>query len=230
MGADGGDVSEGIRVLVVDEGPGLTQDLVLALHRRSDVRVIGPVATARDANRVIEDGLADVIVVDLDRHDGHGESTVTEIRDAHDRVRVLASTARLGPEVVASALAAGACGILPPVDEPSQVIGALRRALAGELVLPANQLPRVVDSIRDARRADVHAGGIASLTGRERQILTALSEGATTAELSRSLGISPQTVQSHVKNILSKLGAHSKVEAVRIAWRSGFAGAGSRSA
>ena len=60
-----------------------------------------------------------------------------------------------------------------------------------------------------------------SLTARELEVLRLLANGSTTGEIARLLEISPMTVQSHVKNVLAKLGVHSKVEAVRLAWRAG---------
>jgi len=66
---------------------------------------------------------------------------------------------------------------------------------------------------------------LATLSPREREILLLLSDGISTADIASSLSISPMTVQSHVKNILSKLGVHSKVDAVRLAWRHNFGSA-----
>ena len=63
---------------------------------------------------------------------------------------------------------------------------------------------------------------LASLTGRETEILALLADGMSTRDVAERLDISPLTVQSHVKNILAKLGVHTKVEAVRIAWRHGL--------
>ncbi len=119
------------------------------------------------------------------------------------------------------ALAAGACGILPPQRDRS-LVGVFQRALAGELVLPADELPTLVDRLRSARVDRPERERLASLTQREREILRALSEGSSTHDLAQRLEISPLTVQSHVKNILSKLGVHTKVEAVRMAWRHGL--------
>jgi DNA-binding CsgD family transcriptional regulator len=96
-----------------------------------------------------------------------------------------------------------------------------RRALAGELVLPDDDLSSLVDRITAAGAAG--ADGLRSLTPREREILQTLAAGASTIEVAEAFGISPLTVQSHVKNILAKLGVHSKVDAVRIAWRHGMA-------
>ena len=135
--------------------------------------------------------------------------------------RVLASTMEGGRDIAAGALAAGACGVLPPERDASSLIDAFRRALAGELVLPAADLPTLVDRLRDAGPGP-RGRRPSSLTGRENEILRLLAEGVSTVGIAAELVISPMTVQSHVKNILAKLGVHSKVDAVRLAWRHGL--------
>lgn len=217
-------MADSIRVLVVDESPGLTQGLILALPRRGPVYVLGPVPDAPEALAALEEGLADMVLVDLDRADGRGAEVVGAIRDGGGRIRVLAASGHDGPEVIAMALAAGACGVLPS-DRDRSLIDVFRRAFAGELVLPAADLPRLVDRLVSSNGSH----GLTSLTTRERQILCSLADGSSTVEIATTLSISPLTVQSHVKSILAKLGVHSKVEAVRLAWRHGL-GSSSRSA
>jgi two-component system nitrate/nitrite response regulator NarP len=214
-----------IRVLVVDESPGLTQGLILALPRRGPVQVLGPVPDAPEALAALEEGLADLVLVGLDRSDGRGTDVVGAILDGAKRTRILAASHRPGADVAAMALAAGACGVLPETRDRS-LIDVFRRAIAGELVLPAADLPRLVDRLFGDER---DSPGPSVLTGRERQILTALADGSSNAEIAAAFGISPLTVQSHIKNILAKLGLHSKVEAVRFAWRHGL-GSSSRTA
>jgi DNA-binding NarL/FixJ family response regulator len=135
---------------------------------------------------------------------------------------VLASSVRSTPGFAVDALSAGASGILPARRDRS-LIDVFRRALAGELVLPSEELSVLVERLaapggRDRMAADA----VSSLTNREREILRTFAAGASTADVAEAFGISPLTVQSHVKNILAKLGVHSKVEAVRIAWRHGL--------
>jgi DNA-binding NarL/FixJ family response regulator len=163
----------------------------------------------------------DLVLVNLDRSDGRGVAIVAAIRDASE-VRVMAATRHPASPFVELALAAGACGVLPREREPSTAFDAFRRALAGELVLPVAELPTLVDRLWQARARRAEHTLVGTLTGREREILSALAEGATTLGIARELGISPATVQTHVKNLLSKLGVHSKVEAVGAAWRAGL--------
>jgi DNA-binding NarL/FixJ family response regulator len=219
---------DGIRVLVVDDRMGLTQDLLLALRRRPAVRIMGPVRDETEALVAIEDEPVDLVLVALDRPDERGVAIVAAIRSAVD-VRVMATTGHVASTLVELALAAGACGVLPVERQPAHLLDAFRRALAGELVLPVAELPTLVDRLWQARARRTEHALLSTLTVREREILCALAEGATTAEIAVELGISPATVQTHVKNVLCKLGVHSKVEAVGTAWRAGLA-VGSRSA
>jgi DNA-binding NarL/FixJ family response regulator len=217
-----------IRVLVVEEHLGLAQGLVLAFRRRPGLEVLGPVATGAQAIDVLTDMRVDLVVVDLDRTDEQGIAVVAALRDGTD-ARVMAATRHAASPLVELALAAGACGVLPSDRDPAQLVSAFRRALAGELVLPVADLPTLVDRLWQARARRSEHALVATLTVREREILEALADGATTAGIARELAISSATVQSHVRNILTKLGVHSKVEAVGTAWRTGLA-VGSRSA
>ncbi|HVD68180.1 MAG TPA: response regulator transcription factor, partial [Actinomycetota bacterium] len=125
------------------------------------------------------------------------------------------------PELGSAIVTAGASGLLPSWGAPGEMEDAIRRAIAGELVLPDDHLSSLVDRLRSVR-ADLNgATNLDSLTVRELEVLRLLSDGRSTFEIAALLGISPMTVQSHVKNVLAKLGVHSKVEAVRLAWRFG---------
>jgi len=216
-------MAERIRVLVVDPGPQLTRALARAMPARGPVSVIGPVSDEVQAIEALDRGTTDLVVVALDRADGRGVETIGRIADAGGRGRVLAATARLGPDVAVDALTAGASGVLP-AERDGTLVDAFRRALAGELVLPSEDLTRLVHRLTAPERGRARGGHtLDALTPREREILQTLAAGASTSDVAEAFGISPLTVQSHVKSILAKLGVHSKVEAVRIAWRHGLA-------
>ena len=210
-----------LRVLIVDDSLGPAQGLVLALRRRPGLEVLGPVADEASALRTLAETPLDIVVVGIDRAEGQGVALIAALRNASD-IRVMAATRHVASPLVELALAAGACGVLPLERDPAHLVAAFRRALAGELVLPVADLPTLVDRLWQARARRPEHTLLATLTGREREILTALADGATTSELAEELGISPATVQTHVKNVLSKLGVHSKVEAVGTAWRAGL--------
>jgi DNA-binding NarL/FixJ family response regulator len=211
-----------IHVLVVDDDPQLVEGLNIAFSASAGIRVSGPVDDVLEAAARCGDGSVDLALVDLDRADERGLEMVESLRDACDDARVLVITDRTGPDLVAGALGAGACGFLARSTETADFVRTLRRAVAGELVLPASDLAQVVRRL-DRRGPEVSAEArIASLTTRETELLQELCDGRSTGDIATAFGISRMTVQSHVKNILSKLGVHSKIEAVTLAWRHGL--------
>jgi two-component system nitrate/nitrite response regulator NarL len=131
-------------------------------------------------------------------------------------------TALQSPEIIADALAAGACGYVPKTRAVDELMDVVRRAAAGELVMPAGDLAAVVGQLLGTRPTTGETA-LRRLTPRETEILCSLAEGRTTTQIAQVLGISALTVQSHVKSILAKLGVHSKIEAVTLAWRHGLA-------
>ena len=206
-----------IRVSVVDDHIRLVESLRLAWGRGSRLRVLGPFVPGVAALRAAPD----VIVVDLERDDGRGLGALVEVCDAVHDVRVIAATTERDPELGSAIVTAGASGLLPSWGDPAEMEDAIRRAVAGELVLPDDHLSSLVDRLRAVRARVTEAANLESLPARELEVLRLLSDGRSTVEIAALLSISPMTVQSHVKNVLAKLGVHSKVEAVRLAWRFG---------
>ena len=208
-------MDERLCIAVVDDHVRLVTALRAAGAR---LRVLGPFAPH---DRSLATGMADVIVVDLDRDDDLGLATLVRVCGAGHAVRILAATSERDPELGTAVVTAGASGLLASEEDVENLEDGLRRAVAGELVLPDEQLTSLVARLRTVGSERVEAAAIRSLTAREVQVLESLALGQTTREIAVLLGISPMTVQSHVKNVLTKLGVHSKVEAVRLAWRCG---------
>jgi DNA-binding NarL/FixJ family response regulator len=137
-------------------------------------------------------------------------------------VKVVVLTAIQDPEIIADALAAGACGYVPKTRAVDELMDVVRRAAAGELVMPERDLAPVLEQLRGERSRSRAELSLRRLTPRETEILRALAAGETSTQIANRLGISALTVQSHVKSILAKLGVHSKIEAVTLAWRYGL--------
>ncbi len=208
-----------LRVLVVGDGTTLAHDLRLVLGRRSGIRVLEPVSEAKAALSAALSGRVDLVVVHLDR-DSNGLGTISWLRDGAPRIRVLAAGLETDADAAAAVLTAGGCGLLPRTYEAGVLADAFRRAIRGEVVLPDASSPvlgRMPLTGPERPVADL----LGSLTPREIEVLELLAAGRSTNEIASTLGISATTVQSHVKNLLAKLEVHSKVEAVRLAWRSG---------
>jgi DNA-binding NarL/FixJ family response regulator len=204
-----------IQILVVDDHPAFAQRLQYLLPEAAGVLVRGPVPDAARAAAEVGAGRADLVLVGLTGDPSRTRTVVAPLCKDHDaKVLVVPSSS---VDDVPAALVAGACGVLPD-GEAQVVLDAARRAVSGELVLPVDDLSTLVRGIRHPAPP-----GLDRLTDREREVLHLLAEGLGTGEVASRLGISVGTVQSHVKNVLGKLGLHSKVEAVRLVWREGLA-------
>jgi DNA-binding NarL/FixJ family response regulator len=219
------------RVLVVDDHEVFSDAVAMLLERHPDVRLIGAARDAEEALRLIElgaDGVPDVVLMDVDLPGTNGIQATRRIRELSPEARVVLLTATHDPEVIADGLAAGACGYVPKTRAVDELMEVVRRAAAGEFVMPERHLGPVVEQLRTARRSPERETVLDRLTGRETEILRRMAAGETTTQIADHLGISALTVQTHVKSILAKLGAHSKIEAVTMAWRFGLAPAGGR--
>jgi DNA-binding NarL/FixJ family response regulator len=211
-----------IHVLVVGDRPRFAQELARLLRAGSAVSLIGLVPDAEGVASLQSSTKVNVVVVDLDRSDEQGLITLIGVCQVLTGQRVLVATAQDDdPALGAAVVMAGASGLLPRVRTRATLEDALRRALGGELVLPDDHLASLVRQVPLGEAGDPAAAHMGSLTARELEVLRLLANGSTTSEIAMLLEISPMTVQSHVKNVLAKLGVHSKVEAVRLAWRAG---------
>ena len=123
---------------------------------------------------------------------------------------------------IARAVELGATGLLHKTAGMDEVVDAVRGLRAGENLIP---LQEVVDLVRlaSARKEEGYEAGrmLESLTDREREVLSLLAEGLDPEEIAARLHISPKTERNHVARILSKLGAHSRLQAVLFAARHG---------
>ena len=120
-----------IRILVVAESIGLTQDLVIAFRRRPGFMILGPVSDETAALAHFGEVQPDIVLVQLDRLDGRGVAIISEIR-SRTPVRVMAATRDPAAPEMELALAAGACGVLPTDRKPPTLVSAFRRAAVSE--------------------------------------------------------------------------------------------------
>lgn len=212
-----------IDVLVVDDHEMFSEALVLLLEQQPNVRLLGAAREADEALRMCHADPPDVVLMDIDLPEVDGVEATRRIRREFPRTKVVIVTALEDPAIVATALSAGACGYVPKTRAVDDLMDVVRRAAAGELVMPEADLAPVLAELQAGRTPPMGRLGLRRLTPREGEILRALAAGDQIPEIADRLQISALTVQSHVKNILAKLGVHSRLEAVTLAWRHGFA-------
>ena len=211
-----------IRVLVVDDHRMFAEALEMLLAGEENVEIAGAVGTGEEALEVVSRVDLGVVLMDIDLPGIDGIEATRRIRELSPLTQVVIITAYQEPAVMAQAIEAGACGFVPKTETADQLVGVIRGAAAGEMILPSGDIRAVLGKLQAAQRARNDADRlIDQLTSREIQILQAIAQGSSTREVAESMFISQLTVQTHVKNILAKLGVHSKLQAVTFALRQG---------
>lgn len=212
-----------LRVLIVEDHLMFAQALGMLLEAESDLELVGSVSTGEGAVELTASEAIDVVLMDIDLPGIDGVVATRRIREHAPDTQVVVITAFQDADTVAKAVQAGACGFLPKTRTADEVAGVIRRAAAGEMVMPAGSMSAVVNSLQESQRTRTKADKLlAQLSNREVLILQAIAEGRSTGEIASQLFISRFTVQTHIRNILAKLDVHSKLEAVLVALRHGL--------
>jgi DNA-binding NarL/FixJ family response regulator len=203
------------RVLIVEDHLVVAEGLAALLAEHADLHVVGWAATVAATDRLAAAGPVDVAVVDYWLPDGTGVAAVAALRTYWPDAAVVFLSVDDSDEVMLAALEAGASGYLVKTASGADVAEAVRRTAEGEILIPARQLATLLTRRRvQAQRQSERSRRLDSLTPRERQILGLMAEGMDNREVAGRLGVSYSTVRSHVRNLLGKLGARSKLEAV----------------
>jgi NarL family two-component system response regulator LiaR len=218
QGAEGGSREEPrpVRVLIVDDHKLFAEGVRPAL-RRAGLEVVDPAANGREALEVIRRLPPDLVLVDLGLPDMSGIDLGAEILKGWPRVKVVALTAMRDPRAVQEALKAGFHGYLTKDMPLSHFLKSVVAALEGQVIIPH----RLAAGAAGARSLEEeHADLVRDrLTPREFEVLRLLAEGLSTKQMAKLLSLSPNTVRTHVQNILEKFQVGSRLEAVAFATR-----------
>ncbi|MFI6436433.1 LuxR C-terminal-related transcriptional regulator [Streptomyces sp. NPDC050759] len=199
--------------------------LRMLLESQPDLNVVGEAAHGPEAVRLSALLRPDVVLLEGRATDTDTVETVRRITHAPDghapHVLLLTTTDDSYPY---GALRAGAAGHLPEDATADELVAAVRVVAAGDVVVSPGLTRALIDAVRDQRAVGGNAPGnrLGTLTGRERDVLTAVASGDSNAEIADRLSIAPTTVKSHVSNILTKIGARGRVQAVVFAYESGL--------
>jgi DNA-binding NarL/FixJ family response regulator len=210
--------SRAIRVLLVDDHQLLTGALSQTLEREPDICVIGIAGTVEEAKALSRDRL-DVVLMDYRLPDGTGADATRAIKARWPSARVVMLTALNDDETVLESIQSGADGYMTKDRAVEDVVSAVRAANAGETLLPRSVIVGIAHRVAAARERGAERPQLEPLTPRELEVLRALVEGLSTPEICERLFIAPNTLRTHVQNIMGKLRVHSKLEAVAVALR-----------
>lgn len=215
-------MTEAIRLLLVEDQQMFADAIKLLFDAAEGIEWAGAAVSGEEAVQVCAESCPDVILVDIDPSGIDGIEVTRRLLEVCPGSRVVALTAVHPDKAMADVIEAGAYGFVRKTQPADQLIDVVRRAAAGEIVLPAGAIAETLMRLRSARdvRTDVQRL-LGRLTQRELEILQALAEGSTVPEIAEALFISPHTVHSHVRSIMAKLAVHTKLDAVLLALRHG---------
>jgi DNA-binding NarL/FixJ family response regulator len=203
-------MTEPITIVIADDHPMVRNGLRTFLSLQDDFAVVGEAGDGQQCLEVVERVDPDVILLDLLMPVVDGIATITALRAAGRRARVLVVTSVSDPSRLAGAVRAGAVGCVYKDVDPPALATAIRSVHAGHVVLP----PAVAAALTD--------GGpdrLGVLTPREREVLAAIADGHSNREIARALTLSEKTVKTHVSSILTKLGLADRTQAALYAVR-----------
>ncbi|MHB8572822.1 MAG: response regulator transcription factor [Candidatus Dormibacteria bacterium] len=206
-----------ISVLLVDDHRMFGESVQRLLSASSEISDCRFFANAREAVAGLGERPADVVLVDYSLADTDGPSLTREILERWPKTGVIMVTGSGEDEHVVRAIEAGCHGFLTKDQSSSALVAAIVAVHQGEAAFSPDMLVRAMSLMRHPLRAPG-----SDLTRRETEVLEALASGRSTPDIAADLFLSPHTVRTHIQTILEKLGAHSKLEAVAIATRSGL--------
>ncbi|GIH65075.1 response regulator [Microbispora siamensis] len=211
-------MSEGIGVLLADDEDLIRTGLRIIIESEPGLSVVGEAADGAAAVSLARSLRPDVVLMDVRMPAVDGIQATRALTVAEGAPKVLVVTTLENDDYVYEALRAGASGFLLKRARADELVQAIRVVAAGESLL----FPAAIRSLVAARGAARAVPGIGRLTTREGDVLRLMARGLSNAEIAAELVVGTETVKTHVGNVLAKLGARDRTQAVVAAYESGF--------
>jgi DNA-binding NarL/FixJ family response regulator len=211
-----------ITIVIADDHRSFGEAMQIALDQEQDLTVIEVVGDGELAVTTTLESQPDVVLMDLRMPGADGIEATRRIRTQGGRSAIVILTGEDDDAILARAIQAGARGLLPKTSAVQDVASAVRRAYRGEPLHRPSEVNRVLraERTRSERDRDLERR-VERLTPRELEILQAMARGCSSETIARDLKMSPHTLRTHTQNVITKLGVHSKLEALVLAIRYG---------
>jgi two-component system nitrate/nitrite response regulator NarL len=215
--------STGASVLIAGAQSLFRETMRAVLEREPDLLVVAEAHEVSEVVRQIDRFPPDVVLFDTDLTRGDVALACATVRSRSPRTQILVIAGEESLAALIEALEAGAIGYLSKECPLAELVEAIRSVSRGEMSIPDRMLTPLISQLLKRRRERTDAlTRFSRLTRREREVLACLTDGADNDAIARSLVISPETVRTHIQNILAKLGVHSRLEATVFVRRQGL--------
>ena len=215
-----------IRVMLVDDHPVVRAGVRMIVESRSEMKVVGEADNRDDALALASSERPDIILLDLDLGGESGMALIADLIAASAETRIIILTGLRDAEAHRQAVMLGAMGIVRKEKAAEVVVSAIERVHAGDAWLDPSLMADVLSDIKRSgkpKKPDPEADKIATLTNREREVISLVGEGIKSKEIAGRLFISETTVRHHLTSIFDKLGVADRVELLIYAYRHGLA-------
>ncbi len=207
-----------IRLLLVDDHPLFREGLARLLASERDFEIVAQCSTSTEALRLLNRSDVDVVLLDFDLGDDHGNHFVSSARRSGYRGKILMVTAGMTATESSAALKLGASGIVLKHSSPGTLVNAIRLVAKGETWVD----PKVILQMADRLSQDSPQRLPRTLTEREDQVLQGVFEGLTNKEIAANIGVSESSVKATLQQLFDKTGVRTRSQLVRIALEGSF--------
>lgn len=207
-----------IRVVVVEDHNLVREGFVAMLGTEDDLEVVGEASDGQAALEVVGDHRPDVVLLDLRLPKLSGLDVLRHLKKTMPEVRVVVLTVHDEQTYVAEAVLAGADGYLLKTVTHTELTDAIRRVTRGEAALH----PAIARTVLTELTQIASREGGSELSTRELDVLVLLAQGLSNKDIASRLSLGVETVKTHISNILGKLGAVDRTQAVALALRRGL--------
>jgi DNA-binding NarL/FixJ family response regulator len=197
-----------IRILIVEDHRVVAEGMAALINHESDMKVVGEAGSVADTFSAAAELAPDVVLLDFRLPDGTGAEAAAAIREVRPAAKLIFLTREDTDAARFAAVQSGASAFIHKSKAASEVVAAIRDVARGRMLIT----PRTIATLIAKRRAiEVQ---LQSLTVREKEVLRLMADGLSSRAVAAKLGISYTTVRTHIRSLGSKLGVHSKLEAI----------------
>ena len=212
-----------ITVSMIEDHQILVDSLSLMLRYEPDFDFLGSASSLEKGRLLLKQTEPDVLLLDVGLPDGSGLDLIPDVKQISPDTQIVVLTSLTDEATLMRVVDSGISGFVSKDSQLSDLLVTIRKAAEGEIVMPTSLLVGLLMRMpRDKAAAYQDDKGWERLTVREQEVLELLATGKTGDEIAEQLQIAPLTVRTHIRNLMSKMGVHSRLEAVAFGMKNGL--------